>query len=58
MKNISSVKMQEDGSLYFVAEASPKRGAKVGRFMECVVEYDEETDQFRLMANDSVLAEF
>ena len=58
MKNIHSVTIQEDGSLYFVAEIPLNAPASRHRFMECVVEYDEEDDKFRLMANDSVLAEF
>ena len=46
-KRISKVKEVKDG-LYFVFRS------KSGRFVECVVEYDDEKDALILRGNDSI----
>ena len=56
MSNIRNVELREDGSLYFVAEAEPDSSGCLGRFMECVVKYED--SKFILRANDWIVAEF
>lgn len=42
---ITHVKILDNGDLYFVIDTGK-------RFAECVIEYDEETDDFIVTAND------
>lgn len=44
----------DDRGLYFVCDS----GVRSGRFMECIVEYDEESEKWVLRANDHIVAEF
>lgn len=46
---ISGIKLNADGSLYFVLQDTK-------RFMECVIEFDPSTPAWSLSANDSEIA--
>ncbi len=45
---ISSVQEEKDGVIYFVFRS------RSGRFVECMVEYNEEDDEVLLRGNDHV----
>ena len=46
---ISGVKLNPDGSLYFVLQDTK-------RFLECTIEFDESTPGWSLLVNDSEIA--
>ena len=49
---ITDVEQRDDGSLYFVCDVAD------GRYMECVIEYDNRINKLILRVNDYIEAKF